>query len=198
MLKIVLNGEYLRQNTIEEEYRFQLTENDTEQLRSEKRISNSSRHLPWVYTRKGCAYFGTSMTSPQACAQAVSLVEVFDKVQELRELSPAETLHEITRQMVKNEKRLRSIEANVADLKAHVTTVNTDYYSVAGFASLKGLNLNVHQCKTLGKKAVQVSRESDYNIGIAYSEIFGQVNTYHVNVLNQLFTEEKLLKVRGH
>jgi len=64
--------EYLRQNGLEEQYRFKLSENDANELRSQNVIINDFKYLPWVYTRKGCAYFGTSMSSPQACAQAVN------------------------------------------------------------------------------------------------------------------------------
>ena len=75
--------DYLRQQGREVDYRFQLEENDMVQLRSQIVTSNYSRVLPWVYTRKGCAYLATSMNSSEACAQAVSLVAGLLKTKEI-------------------------------------------------------------------------------------------------------------------
>ena len=193
--------EYLRESGVEAQYRFKLTEEDAARLQSQFAIGNDNQHLPWVYTRKGCAYFGTSMTSPAACAQAVELVEVFDKVQEVRALSPAQALHEMTRLMVEQENRVRDIERTQAqqglqieDLRARTTPTSTDHYSVAGFASLKGINLSVSQCNPLGRRAAKQSRLDGFTIGHAHSEIFGKVNTYHVDVLNKVFEAVGLLQ----
>ena len=192
--------EYLRQSGIEGQYRFKLTEDDVARLQSQIVIGNENQHLPWAYTRKGCAYFGTSMNSPQACSQAVELVEVFDKVQEVRALSPAQALHEMTRIMVEQENRVRDIErtqaqqgAQIEDLRAKSIVTNTDHYSISGFASLKGIKLTVDRCIPLGKKASKRSRIDGYPVGKAHSLIYGQVNTYHVDVLNRVFEDEGLL-----
>ena len=75
--------DFLRAKGSESEYRFQISDDELSHLRSEfptANVSRKSRVCPFVYTRKGCAYFGTSMNSPEACEQAVNLVEVFDKV----------------------------------------------------------------------------------------------------------------------
>jgi len=73
---------YLRETGIESGYRFQLSKEEVGVLGSQIATSNDSTYLPWAYTQKGCAYFGTSMNSPAACAQAVQLVEVFNAVVE--------------------------------------------------------------------------------------------------------------------
>lgn len=75
--------EYLREKGIEAEFRFQLTKDDVARLGSHIATSIYSNTYPYAYTRKGCAYFGTSMENPLACEQAVQLVEVFDKVQKI-------------------------------------------------------------------------------------------------------------------
>jgi hypothetical protein len=77
--------EYLRSSGLEAQYRFQLTQEECEILRSQFVTMSEIKYLPWVYTQKGCAFFGTSMNSPAACAQAVQLVEVFDKARQIVE-----------------------------------------------------------------------------------------------------------------
>lgn len=73
--------QYLRDNGLEADFRFQLTKEEADQTGwSQSTTALFSNTYPFAYTRKGCAYFGTSMHSPAACAQAVRLVELFDRV----------------------------------------------------------------------------------------------------------------------
>lgn len=39
----------------------------------------------------------------------------------------------------------------------------------------------------LGRKAAKLSREYDMDIGKAHSSIYGTVNTYHVDILCEVF-----------
>jgi hypothetical protein len=73
--------DYLRDNAIEDQYRFQLTEHEFDEVK--RRCSNRSalalsRSLPWVYSRRGCIHFGTSLDSEAACFLAVQLSELFN------------------------------------------------------------------------------------------------------------------------
>src|SRR5512135_1485943 len=47
-------------------YRFQVTAEEVENLRSQFVIFNEIKYLPWVYTQRGCSHFGTSLNSDEA------------------------------------------------------------------------------------------------------------------------------------
>lgn len=86
---------------------------------------------------------------------------------------------------VKQEQGAQRLE--LAELKAKITSAPTDYYTVAGYASLRGINLDVRRANVLGRKAAKLSREYGLDINKAHSEVFGAVNTYHVDVLCEVF-----------
>jgi len=78
----------------------------------------------------------------------------------------------------------------LANLRAKITSSPQDYYTVSGYASLRGINLDVKEAKRLGRMASKLSREQELETGTAHSEIFGRVNTYHVDILCQVFDDK--------
>ena len=103
-------------------------------------------------------------------------------------MSHLEILAQSALALVAVEKRQLALEQEIKTLSAKVTTTPTDYYTIAGYAALQGLNVNVYEARDLGKKAAQISRELDYPIHKTHSEIFGVVNTYHVAILTRIIT----------
>lgn len=83
-----------------------------------------------------------------------------------------------------------SQRSEIADIRAKVETSPRDYYTVAGYASLRGINVDVKRASLLGRKAAKLSREYGVDIGEAHSEVFGRVNTYHVDILAEMFERE--------
>lgn len=67
-----------------EKYAFQLTEEETESLRSSGMMSKlsrgGSRATPWVVTRKGAIRLATIIKSPKAIMAADVFVDIFDEV----------------------------------------------------------------------------------------------------------------------
>lgn len=86
---------------------------------------------------------------------------------------------------VKQEQEAQRLE--LADLRAKVTATPDEYYTVAGYASLRGISIDTKRANLLGRKAAKVSREHGVDIGKAHSSIYGEVNTYHVDVLCEIF-----------
>lgn len=86
---------------------------------------------------------------------------------------------------VKQEQEAQRLE--LADLRAKVTATPDEYYTVAGYASLRGISIDTKRANLLGRKAAKVSREHGVDIGKAHSSIYGEVNTYHVDVLCEVF-----------
>jgi phage regulator Rha-like protein len=78
-------------------------------------------------------------------------------------------------------------QKELAEVKAKIESSPQDYYTVAGYASLRGLSIDVKKANLIGRKASQLSKEYGFDIGKAHSAIFGNVNTYHVDVLCEVF-----------
>ena len=87
--------------------------------------------------------------------------------------------------VVKQEQAAQRSE--MAEIRAKLTATPDEHYTVAGYASLRGISLDIKRANLLGRKAAKVSREHGVDIGKAHSAIHGTVNTYHVDVLCEVF-----------
>lgn len=85
------------------------------------------------------------------------------------------------------DKQMLAMQDDIKCLEAKVTTHNDDYFTVAGYASLRGLNVDINKANMLGRKASKLSREYGYDIGKAKDVRYGAVNTYHVDILKEVF-----------
>ena len=72
-------------------------------------------------------------------------------------------------------------------LAAKMETSPKDYFTVVGFANLRGIRLDVNRASLLGRKAAAISKEFGYDIGKTSDPRFGQVGTYHVDILAEVF-----------
>lgn len=77
--------------------------------------------------------------------------------------------------------------SELADIRAKLTATPEEYYTVAGYASLRGISIDTKRANLLGRKASKISKEHGLDIGKAHSAIHGTVNTYHVDVLYDVF-----------
>ena len=87
--------------------------------------------------------------------------------------------------VVKQEQAAQRSE--MAEIRAKLTATPDEHYTVGGYASLRGISLDTKRANLLGRKAAKVSREHGVDIGKAHSAIYGEVNTYHVDVLCEVF-----------
>ena len=126
---------------------------------------------------------------------------VYDRVQELltigethlRGIPPsgfAGTLRLLAEQWEKQEQineevreELDKTAQRLDELEAKITSVNDQYYTIAGYCSLKKIPCPLHLAKEWGKQAAALSRQQNLSTGIAHDERFGQVRTYHEDVL---------------
>ena len=101
--------------------------------------------------------------------------------------SSAEILLMYAQQFYEQEQRMSAIENDVRKLEAKITTHDDNYFTVAGYASLRGLNVNVNRANMLGRKASKLSREYGYDVSKTKDPRFGTVNLYHTDILNEVF-----------
>jgi len=74
-------------------------------------------------------------------------------------------------------------------LTAKVDAMQESYFSVQGYANLHKIKIDHVTCNKLGRKASKMSREDGAKIGKAKHQIFGEVNTYHEDILKDVFDE---------
>jgi DeoR/GlpR family transcriptional regulator of sugar metabolism len=65
--------------------------------------------------------------------------------------------------------------------------IEQDYYSITGYANKIGQKISFSEALVIGKTAGRISREIGKEIRRVDDERWGQVNSYHVDVLKEVF-----------
>ncbi|MGI4736117.1 MAG: antA/AntB antirepressor family protein [Janthinobacterium lividum] len=103
------------------------------------------------------------------------------------QLTTAEMILQLAQQTVEAERRLVSLEQKVAQVEAQALITNTDYYTIAGYASLHRRRLTPSQANAYGRTAAALSKHYGHAVDKIHDARYGQVNSYHVEVLKQTF-----------
>lgn len=120
---------------------------------------------------------------------------------ELQVLTPAELLLKQCQQLVDHERRVLDLEVKqqadhkqigvlgdqVAEVVAKQTTIDSKYYAISGYANLVKVRLPASAATTYGKLAAQLSRAQGYTVGKVFDGKYGEVNSYHTEILKQVF-----------
>lgn len=72
------------------------------------------------------------------------------------------------------------------ELESKIISVDDHYYTIAGYCNLHKIPCPLHQAKEWGKTAAALSRQKDVPTGTAHDERYGQVRTYHEDVLKEV------------
>ncbi len=108
-------------------------------------------------------------------------------------LSPAEHLLAQAQMLVEQERRQRelenrteAIEHRVATVEARQTQGAPDFFSVMAYFKLRRLRLDLKMAIEFGRLASSMSRSLGIPIGRITDPRFGLVNTYHIEVLDEV------------
>ena len=112
-----------------------------------------------------------------------------------RNMSPEEFLLYTAQQMVEQSKaikaanaRLDKVNERLLDVESKQMTIDQNHYTIIGYANLMGIRgVSREVAAKLGRKASAMSRKQGYHIGKEYDAKYGVVNTYHVDVLQEIF-----------
>lgn len=85
--------------------------------------------------------------------------------------------------------QIELLQNDVKEIEARVTTHEENYYTIAGYSSLRGLGIDINKANMLGRKARKRSDEYGYDVGRVKDPRFGTANTYHVDILKEVFSE---------
>lgn len=111
-------------------------------------------------------------------------------------LSSLEILQATIKNLVEQEKAVKALENKTDDLakeqlktKHNINRLlnNDNYMTVIAYANLKGIKANSYNSAVIGKKATKLSKEQGAFMGAVIDPRYGRVNTYNIDILNQLF-----------
>jgi phage anti-repressor protein len=79
------------------------------------------------------------------------------------------------------------LRSEIADVRAHQITSAVDYYTIAGYASLCKVKLQLKQFQSFGKQASKICKDLGYATGTMPDAKYGTVKTYPDDVLKEIF-----------
>ena len=146
-----------------------------------------------LWTKQGAARHSKMLGTEQAW-------NVFDELEEsyfnpMRNMTPEEFLLFSAQRMVEQAKAIKAANARIdkvderlLDVESKQMTIDEHHYTIIGYANLTGIRgVSRDVAARLGRKASAMSRKQGYHIDKEYDAKYGMVNTYHVDVLQEVF-----------
>ena len=139
-------------------------------------------------TKNGCEFIAHKLTGIKGTKFTALYINRFhDMEEQLKPKSSAEMLLIYAQQFYEQEQRLQSVEHNIKQIEAKITTHDENYYTIAGYASLRGIRVDVNRANMYGRKASKLSKEYGYDVTKTQDPRFGTVNMYHADILKDIF-----------
>jgi len=101
--------------------------------------------------------------------------------------TPTEMLVLMAQEMDRQAKAVEEVKEDVRRLESKIMTVPREYYTIAGYANLKGKKVDITKARQIGIYAGRLSRKYGYEIGQVSDPRFGTINSYHLDILKDAF-----------
>ena len=158
----------------------------------ELQISPKTRHL-YLWTERGAARHSKMLGTERAWDVFEQLEDSYFKV--AKNMTPEEFLLYSAQRMVEQAKAIKAANARIdkvderlLEVESKQMTIDEHHYTIIGYANLRGVRgVSRDAAARLGRKASAMSRKQGYHIGKEYDAKYGMVNTYHVDVLQEVF-----------
>jgi len=122
---------------------------------------------------------------PKLCDKILDHIDMLEgKAQ--RPLTQLEIISQSAQILLEQDKRVTQLENKVLQIEAQQKTINTDYYTIAGYCHIKGKSIPITEASLLGRKCSKLSKELEYDIFTTYDARYGTVNLYHIDILSQI------------
>lgn len=99
----------------------------------------------------------------------------------------------IADQLEAQEQDIENLKTNVSDIKNHmdyleakITSIDENYYSISGYCNLNVIDCPLDKAKKWGFAATKLSHQLERLIGKAYDAKYGNINTYHKDILKKI------------
>ena len=158
----------------------------------ELQISPKTRHL-YLWTERGAARHSKMLGTERAWDVFEQLEDSYFKV--AKNMTPEEFLLFSAQRMVEQAKEIKAANARIdkvderlLDVESKQMTIDEHHYTIIGYANLRGVRgVSRDAAARLGRRASAMSRKQGYHIGKEYDAKYGMVNTYRVDVLQEVF-----------
>ena len=158
----------------------------------ELQISPKTRHL-YLWTERGAARHSKMLGTERAWDVFEQLEDSYFKV--AKNMTPEEFLLYSAQRMVEQAKAIKAANARIdkvderlLEVESKQITIDEHHYTIIGYANLTGIRgVSRDAAARLGHRASAMSRKQGYHIGKEYDAKYGMVNTYHVDVLQEVF-----------
>ena len=147
----------------------------------------------YLWTKRGAARHSKMLGTERAW-------DVFDELEEsyfnpMKNMTPEEFLLCSAQRMVEQAKAIKAANARIdkvderlLEVESKQMTIDEHHYTIIGYANLRGVRgVSRDAAARLGRRASAMSRKQGYHIGKEYDAKYGMVNTYHVDVLQEVF-----------
>ncbi|WP_288374005.1 antA/AntB antirepressor family protein [uncultured Chryseobacterium sp.] len=136
------------------------------------------------------------------CAKELSMVEGNEKGKEARKyFIDVEKAHsnnltafyndpfiQLRMNQIQQQQQIQALESKVNLLEAK-TTSRPDYFSVMGYAVVKGVTVGLRIAASIGKKASSICKKNGFPTDEVPDPRFGRVKLYPSSVLDKVFSE---------
>jgi len=89
----------------------------------------------------------------------------------------------IKKELQQHDHKIDTNRIKISDLEAKIISIDENYYSISGYCSLNAILCPQEQARTWGMAATKLSHAKGVLIGKAYDAKFGEINTYHLDIL---------------
>jgi Rha family phage regulatory protein len=154
-------------------------------------------------TKKGCEFIAHKLTGQKGAVFTAKYINRFHEMeqaltskpmpldliiataQHLKALEVKQIEHDFKLLELKDEQGIIKNEQRI--LKGKVDILNDKEFTVMGYGNMNNMHLNNQTAQYLGRKASKLSKDKGYKIGSASHPVYGRVNTYHEDVLDEVF-----------
>lgn len=102
--------------------------------------------------------------------------------------TPGEALVQMAQNFLRHERQILDLERQQHDIASQVRALvqGEDYVSVIGWGNIHGKRIDANTASRIGKTATALCKNLGYTVGKVTHPLFGVVNTYPREVLDQL------------
>lgn len=114
--------------------------------------------------------------------------QVFHKAAQPRQLTQSEMLLQSVQLMIENEKRVSQLANKVDEIDARTKT-RPGWFTIVGYATLKGVPCGLQLAGGLGRRASQLCKQRGIEPDVIPDPRFGRVKVYPPDILEQVFDQ---------
>ena len=160
----------------------------------------------YLVTEKGIAQLigGYNASVPNAFLLNVAYINEFERMKNVlkKPMSIPEQLLMNAQWMVEAENRINNVENEVAETRENIgvmqkeisriehnerRTITSNHLTVIAYANMKGINPGTYNSSAIGRKATKLCRDRELLIGTVVDSKYGYINTYPIEVLDEIF-----------